>query len=105
MKLIEDYEKLSAEYGKILDICQRILLVLKENKEENFVLSLIEEKCKVADRIKRLSQKISESQIPSSLKGSNFILSVKEKIKSIENKAFLLLELENKIKEHLETKS
>jgi len=101
-QVIEDYEKLSSEYDKILEISRKIFLALKENKKQDLVLSLIQEKSEVADRIKKLSTKISESAIPSSLKRSDFLLSIKEKIKNIENKAFLLLELENKIKEHLE---
>jgi len=101
-QVIEDYEKLSSEYDKILEISRKICLALKENKKQDLVLSLIQEKSEVADRIRKLSTKISESAIPSSLKRSDFLLSIKEKIKNIGNKAFLLLELENKIKEHLE---
>jgi hypothetical protein len=100
--LIEDYEKLSSEYDEILEISRKMFLALKENKEQDLVLSLIREKSEVADRIKKLSRKISESEIPSSLKRSDFLLSVKEKIKNIEKKAFLLLEIESKIKDHLE---
>jgi hypothetical protein len=101
-QVIEDYEKLSSEYDKILEISGKIFLALKENKKQDLVLSLIQEKSEAADRIRKLSTIISESAIPSSLKRSDFLLSIKEKIKNIENKAFLLLELENKIKEHLE---
>ena len=100
-QVIEDYENLSSEYDKILEISRKIFLALKENKEQDSVLSLIREKSEVADRIKKLSRRISESEIPSSLKRSDFLVSVKEKIKNIENRAFLLLEMENKIKEQL----
>jgi hypothetical protein len=100
--LIGDYEKLSSQYDEILEISRKIFLALKENKEQDLVLSLIREKSEVADRIKKLSRRISESEIPSSLRRSDFLLSFKEKIKNIEKKAFLLLEIESKIKEHLE---
>lgn len=97
--LLLEYKKLSEEYDKIFDLSnllmhtQRLLSSLKE-KDDKKIAYLLEEKSKIAFKIKLLSEKISN--INPSYKDKKDLYLLKKELKRIENKAYKLLELEKK---------
>ncbi len=93
--LLLEYQKLSEEYDKILDLSKRLLYSLRE-KDDKKIAYLLEEKSKIARRIKLLSEKVSN--VKPSFEDKNDIYLSKRELKKIENKAYRLLELEEKVK-------
>jgi len=102
--LLLEYKKLSEEYDKIFDLSnllmhtQRLLSSLKEKskikRDDKKIAYLLEEKSKIAFKIKLLSEKISN--ISPSFEDKNALYLLKKELKRIENKAYKLLELEKK---------
>lgn len=100
--LLLEYKKLSEEYDKIFDLSKRLLSSLKE-KDDKKIAYLLEEKSKTAQKIKLLSEKISN--INPSYKDKKDLYLLKKELKRIENKAYKLLELEKKVKLFIQNKA
>ena len=103
--LLLEYKNLSEEYDKIFDLSnllmhtQRLLSSLKEKskikRDDKKIAYLLEEKSKIAFKIKLLSEKISN--ISPSFEDKNALYLLKKELEKIENKAYKLLELEKKL--------
>lgn len=111
--LLLEYKKLSEEYDKIFDLSnllmhtQRLLSWLKEKskikRDDKKIAYLLEEKSKIAFKIKLLSEKISNINL--SYKDKKDLYLLKKELKRIENKAYKLLELEKKVKLFIQSKA
>jgi len=95
--LLSEYQKLSQEYDKILDLSQRLLSLLNEkDKSEERIESLLKEKSKIVEKINLLSEKVSFKR--PSCQDKKDIQLIKKELEKIETKAYQLLELEKKVK-------
>lgn len=102
--LLLEYKKLSEEYDKIFDLSnllmhtQRLLSWLKEKskikRDDKKIAYFLEEKSKIAQKIKLLSEKISN--INPFFEDKKNLHLLKKELEKIENKAYKLLELEKK---------
>lgn len=107
LTLLLEYQKLSEEYDRILDLSKRLLSFLKEKsktkRDDKKIDYFLEEKSKIALKIKLFSEKISNTN--PSYKDKKDLYLLKKEFKKIEDKAYKLLELEKKVKLFIQSKA
>ncbi|MGB2698650.1 MAG: hypothetical protein WBD28_12445 [Candidatus Zixiibacteriota bacterium] len=99
--ILKDYQTLSQEYFRILDISKEILNELEKEANEVKLSQLLDRKLEIGKRIELLSQRIANQDIGSLSSDKSILNEVKmelEKIKSLANK---LWDLEREIKKVL----
>jgi ferritin len=112
LDLVKEYEAISREYDRILNLSEQILTEIKKGMIEETLTSLLEEKRKVADSIKKLTQRIARADISDGSllktggkeKKGQTLSQIKDHLKQIRSKAESLLKTEEEIKNLLEKK-
>jgi hypothetical protein len=110
LDLVKEYETILKEYDRILNLSEQILTEIKKGMIEETLTSLLEEKQKVADSIKKLTQRIAQADIsdgsPRKTGGNTgqTLSQIKSHLKQIRSKAESLLKTEEEIKNLLEKK-
>jgi hypothetical protein len=105
MNLEKQYQKLLAEYGRILSLSRQILHGLEREAEESVLDHLLDEKKTAGENIARLTQQISSSEIKrKSISNSKTLSSVKELFQQVKQKAQLLQQVEEQIRDVLQQK-
>jgi hypothetical protein len=105
MNLEKQYQKLLAEYDRILSLSQQILQGLEREAEESVLDHLLDEKKTTGENIARLTRHISSSEIKSqSVSNSKTLSSVKELFQQVKQKAQLLQQVEEQIRDVLQQK-
>jgi cell division septum initiation protein DivIVA len=128
LDLVKEYETVLREYEIILNLSRQILVEIKEGMIEETLVPLLEEKQKVADNIKELTENIAQTDAsegsprnterkenaglsprfdftrrPQQVSGHN-LSQIKSLLKQIRSKAESLLKTEEEIKKALEEK-
>jgi len=112
LDLVKEYETIIKEYDRILNLSEQILTEIKKGMIEETLISLLEEKQKVADSIKKLTQRIAQANISDASprktgrKGNTrkTLSQIKSHLKQIRSKAESLLKTEEEIRNLLEKK-
>jgi hypothetical protein len=112
LDLVKEYETILREYDRILNLSEQILTEIKKGMIEETLTSLLEEKQKVADSIKKLTQRIAQADISDGSprktgrkeNTGQTLSQIKSHLKQIRSKAESLLKTEEEIKNLLERK-
>jgi len=112
LDLVKEYETILKEYDRILNLSEQILTEIKKGMIEETLTSLLEEKQKVADSIKKLTQRIAQADISDGSprktggKGNTgqTLAQIKSHLEQIRSKAESLLKTEEEIRNLLEKK-
>ena len=128
MDLVKEYETVLREYERISSLSEQILIAIKEGMLEETLIPLLEKKQKSADNIKKLAERIAQTDIsegsprktgrnenagisplfdfthrPEQVSGHT-LSQIKSLLKQIRSKAESLLKTEEEIKKALEEK-
>ena len=96
--LLIRYKRISAMYKTILDLASKILYELETGGSEKLIIALIEEKSRVADKIKNETEWINLHPVnPGEIVNSNTIREVKEILSDIKIMLGEFYEREEKI--------
>ena len=101
LNLLKNYQTLSQEYDRILEISKEILNQLEKEANENKLSQLLDQKLEIGKRIKILSQRIADQDIGSLSSDKSILNQVKMELEKIKSLADKLWELERKIKKML----
>jgi hypothetical protein len=115
LDLVKEYETVLREYERILSLSEQILREIKEGMFEETLVPLLDEKQKAANNIKKLAERIAQTDISEGSPGFNFthrpqrvsghtLSQIKSLLKQIRSKAESLLKTEEEIKKALEEK-
>jgi hypothetical protein len=105
MNLAEQYEKLLAEYDRILSLSEQILVGLKRGAEESVLDSLLQKKKTAGENITKLTRQIASSEIKSrSVSNSGTLSLMKDLFKQVKQRAQLLQQVEDQIRDVLQQK-
>jgi len=128
LDLVKEYETVLREYERISSLSEQILIAIKEGMLEETLIPLLEKKQKSADNIKKLAERIAQTDIsegsprktgrnenagisplfdfthrPEQVSGHT-LSQIKSLLKQIRSKAESLLKTEEEIKKALEEK-
>ena len=96
--LLTRYKRVSAMYKTILDLASKILYEMENSGSEKLIAALIEEKIRVADKIKRETEGLNLSPLgPGEVVNSATVREVKEIISDIKIMLGELFEREEKL--------
>src|SRR3972149_4222565 len=96
--LLTRYKRVSAMYKTILDLASKILYELETGGSEKLIAALIEEKIRVADKIKKETEGVNLHPVfPGEIVNSNTIREAKEILSDIKIMLGELYEREEKI--------
>lgn len=105
MNLPEQYRKLLTGYNQVLNLSKMILGELKKERKESNLSFLLEKKKMAGEAIARLTEEIASIDMKSySDSNLSTLAEVKVLLKQITEKARLLQEIEEKIKNLLQQK-
>jgi hypothetical protein len=105
MNLAEQYERLLAEYDQVLSLSKQILHGLKSGADENVLDSLLGKKKAAGENITRLTRQIASSEIKNrSVSNSGTLSLMKDLFKQVKQRAQLLQQVEDRIREILQQK-
>jgi flagellar biosynthesis/type III secretory pathway chaperone len=113
LDLVEEYETVLREYDRILDLSEKILTEIKEGMPEETLITLLEEKQKIADNINRLAQRIAQTDISErppvprtgKINTAQTLAQIKSLLEQIRSRAESLLKTEEEIRKVLEEKN
>jgi|GEM_PF-5571834 len=96
--LLIRYKRISAMYKTILDLASKILYELETGGSEKLIAALLEEKSRVADKIKKVTEGVNLHPVfPGEIVNSNTIREAKEILSDIKIMLGELYEREEKI--------
>jgi hypothetical protein len=105
MNLAEQYAKLLAEYDRVLSLSEQILDGLKRGAEESVLDSLLQKKKTAGEIIAQLTRHIAASEIKGrSVSNSGTLSLMKDLFKQVKQRAQLLQQVEDQIKDVLQQK-
>jgi hypothetical protein len=105
MNLAEQYEKLLAEYDRVLSLSEQILDGLKRGAGEIVLDSLLQKKKTAGENIAQLTRHITASEIEGrSVLNSGTLSLMKDLFKQVKQRAQLLQQVEDQIKDVLQQK-
>jgi hypothetical protein len=100
--LLNDYQILSREYDRILEISQKILTELTQKKDEKKLSNFLSQKLEIGKKIELLSRKIANSNVKSFYSQKSLLGEAKKELENIQSKVNKLWDLERKIKKLIE---